>query len=186
MLLEIFTTFFKIGLFTFGGGYAMISLVKEECIDKKNWISENELVNLLAIAESTPGPIAINMATYVGYKKRKFIGAIFATIGVILPSIIVIYLIARYLRSFLEIKIVSYAFFGIRIAVSMIIIKTAYTLINREIKNNANKNLSILLFVIYTLILFLINLFNIGVSSILLILLALVLGNFLYFLEIKK
>ena len=90
MMFELFITFFKIGFFTIGGGYAMISVVQDECVERKKWLDNEEFLNLLAIAESTPGPIAINMATYTGYVKGKFLGAVFATIGVVLPSIIVI------------------------------------------------------------------------------------------------
>ena len=93
MIFELFITFFKIGLFTIGGGYAMISVVQDECVERKKWLDNEEFLNLLAIAESTPGPIAINMATYTGYVKGKLLGAILATVGVILPSIIVISII---------------------------------------------------------------------------------------------
>ena len=134
MLFTLFTTFFKIGLFTIGGGYAMISVVQDECVERKKWLDNEEFLNLLAIAESTPGPIAINMATYTGFVKAKLAGAIVATIGVALPSIIVISLISIFLKDFLQIKIISDAFYGIRIAVSIIIIRTAYNLIKTEYK----------------------------------------------------
>lgn len=169
MILELFTTFFKIGLFTFGGGYGMISIVKDECIDKKNWITNDEFVNLIAVAESTPGPIAVNMATYIGYKKFKLVGAIAATIGVVLPSLIIICIIAKYLKDFLKYKIVADAFFGIRIAVSVIIIRTAYNLIKNELKSSDKKLLITLLFVIYTIVFFIIEIFNINISSVVLI-----------------
>ena len=92
-LTELFLSFFKIGLFTFGGGYAMISLIEDLCVDKKKWISEEEMMDLTVIAESTPGPIAINCATYVGYRRGGIAGAVAATVGVVLPSFIIIYLI---------------------------------------------------------------------------------------------
>ena len=85
-LLKLFFTFFKIGLFTFGGGYAMISQIKEAVVDNHKWLSEDELLEIVAISESTPGPIAINMATFVGYKRKGFLGSAFATLGVVLPS----------------------------------------------------------------------------------------------------
>ena len=87
--LKLFLTFFKIGLFTFGGGYAMISLIENECIEKKKWITNEEFLNCVALAESTPGPIAINSATYIGYKVAGFLGSLFATLGVILPSFVI-------------------------------------------------------------------------------------------------
>ena len=117
----------------------MISIVKDECIDKKNWITNDEFVNLIAVAESTPGPIAVNMATYVGYKKSKIVGAIVATLGVVLPSLIIIYIIAIYLKDFLKYKVVANAFFGIRVAVAIIIMRTAYNLVKDEIKKSNNK-----------------------------------------------
>ncbi|MCR5375145.1 MAG: chromate transporter, partial [Lachnospiraceae bacterium] len=86
VLIELFMTFAKIGLFTFGGGYAMISIIEDICVEKKNWITHDEMMNITVIAESTPGPIAINCATYVGYKKGKLPGAILATLGVAVPS----------------------------------------------------------------------------------------------------
>ena len=176
MILELFTTFFKIGIFTFGGGYGMISIVKDECIDKKNWVTNDEFVNLIAVAESTPGPIAVNMATYIGYKKAKLIGAIVSTIGVVLPSLIIIYVVTIYLKDFLNYKVVANAFFGVRIAVSIIIIRTAYNLIKSEVKSHENKQLILLLFGIYTVVFFLIEILDIQISSVILILSAILLG----------
>lgn len=164
----------------------MISLVKDECVDKYNWVSSEEFLNVIAIAESTPGPIAINMATYIGYKKKKFIGAFIATLGVVLPSLIVICLIANYLKDFLNIKFISDAFFGIRIAVSMVIIRTAYKLIKDEYKKNKHKNITIILFIIYTLVLFYTDVNNINLSSVLLILSAIIIGVILLILKVDK
>ena len=176
MLLELFTTFFKIGLFTIGGGYAMISVVQDECVEGKKWIDSEEFLNLLAISESTPGPIAINMATYIGFVKAKFIGALVATIGVALPSIIVISLISVFLKNFLEIKVVSNAFFGIRVAVSIIIIRTAYNLLNTELKTSMYKVLTLVLFFIFVLIMFLNELIDLNISNMLLVFVAILLG----------
>ena len=176
MILTLFTTFFKIGIFTFGGGYGMISIVKDECIDKKKWITNDDFVNLIAVAESTPGPIAVNMATYIGYKQAKLIGSIAATIGVVLPSIIIIYIIAIYLKDFLKYKIVANAFFGIRIAVAIIIMRTAYNLIKNEINNSDKKTLITILFVFFTIIFFIIEIFDINISSVVLIFSAIELG----------
>lgn len=176
MLFTLFKTFFKIGAFTFGGGYAMISLVKEECVEKYKWLGEKEFLDLMAVAESTPGPIAINMATYVGYKTKKLIGAIVATLGIVLPSIIIIYIISLFFRNLLEVEVVANAFFGIRIAVSIIIIKTAYELVKNEYKASSKKVLTIFLFLLYASAIILINAFNINISSSLLIISAVVLG----------
>ncbi|MBQ9490093.1 MAG: chromate transporter, partial [Lachnospiraceae bacterium] len=93
VLMELFVTFTKIGLFTFGGGYAMLSIIENICVESKNWITHDEMMNITVIAESTPGPIAINCATYVGYKKGKLPGAILATLGVAIPSFIIIFAI---------------------------------------------------------------------------------------------
>ena len=91
VLLGLFLTFFKIGLFTFGGGYAMISIIEDTCVRKKKWITDEEMINMTVIAESTPGPIAINCSTYIGYKQKGLLGAVAATLGVILPSFIIIF-----------------------------------------------------------------------------------------------
>ena len=122
MLLELFLTFMKIGMFTFGGGYAMISVVENACVEDKHWITHDDMMNITVIAESTPGPIAINCATFVGYKKRGLIGAAVATTGMILPSFLIIYLVARFLDSFLEISWIAHAFEGIKLAVGILII----------------------------------------------------------------
>ena len=176
MLFTLFTTFFKIGLFTIGGGYAMISVVQDECVERKKWLDNEEFLNLLAIAESTPGPIAINMATYTGFVKAKLAGAIVATIGVALPSIIVISLISIFLKDFLQIKIISDAFYGIRIAVSIIIIRTAYNLIKTEYKNSKYKILTAILFFIFALIMLFCDIFNFNVSTMVLVFIAILLG----------
>ncbi len=107
MILSLFLEFFKIGLFSFGGGYGMIALMQEVCCEKRNWISKEEFVNILAIAESTPGPIAVNLSTYVGYKMASMKGAVFATAGVCLPSMITIGIISVFFENFLEIKPVA-------------------------------------------------------------------------------
>ena len=120
-IFKLFLSFFKIGLFTFGGGYAMISLVQNEFVDKQKVLTENEFMDMIAIAESTPGPVAINMATYVGYKSKGFLGSLFATIGVVLPSFIIIFAISLFLQDFLKYELVKKAFKGISCAVAVII-----------------------------------------------------------------
>lgn len=119
--LDLFLTFFKIGAFTFGGGYAMVPLIKEEIVDKKGWINNDDMLDLLALAEATPGVIAVNSATFVGYKIAGFWGSLFATLGVVLPSFFVILLIALFFEDFLEIKVVADIFRGIRAGVTVLI-----------------------------------------------------------------
>lgn len=121
--LKLFLVFFKIGAFTFGGGYAMIPLIQKEACNKKKWISEQDIFEIIAIAESTPGPIAINSATFIGYKVAGTLGSVFATLGVVTPSFIIILLISYVLRQFESIKAVRYAFSGIRAGVLALIIK---------------------------------------------------------------
>ena len=121
-LLEIFFTFFKIGAFTFGGGYAMIPVIEDICVEKKQWITTEDMVNVTVIAESTPGPIAINCATFVGFKQAKFWGAVAATLGVVMPSFIIIYIISLFFNNLLEFPIVTNAFRGIKIGVGLLIV----------------------------------------------------------------
>ncbi len=122
-LLKLFLTFFKIGLFTFGGGYAMIPLMQRETVEKNKWISDEDILDIIAIAESTPGPIAINSATFIGYKTAGVLGSICATLGTVLPSFIIILIISFFLRQFEDIKAVQYAFNGIRAGVLGLLIK---------------------------------------------------------------
>ena len=120
-LLSIFLTMMKIGAFTFGGGYAMIALLENEFVDKRTWLDKDEFLDVAAIAESTPGPIAINAATYIGYKHLGFLGALVATLGMCLPSFVVIYLISLFFDAFLSFEIVGYAFRGIQVGVIYVI-----------------------------------------------------------------
>ena len=122
ILLELFLTFAKIGLFTFGGGYAMISLIEDVCVDRRGWITHDEMMDITVIAESTPGPIAINCATFVGYRRGGVLGAVLATFGVVLPSFVIIFLIAQVLDNFLAIPLIAHAFGGIKLAVGLLIL----------------------------------------------------------------
>ena len=131
LLLELFLTFAKIGLFTFGGGYAMISLIENTCVAKKGWITHDEMMEITVLAESTPGPIAINCASFVGLKKKGFLGAVLATVGVILPSFVIILAISFFLDRFLEIKWVASAFRGIKVAVGVLIVGAAVKMIRK-------------------------------------------------------
>ena len=133
-LLDLFLCFAKIGLFTFGGGYAMISIIENNCVEHKKWITHDEMMNITVIAESTPGPIAINCATFTGYKKAGFLGAAAATLGIILPSFMIIFLISLYLDNFLEITIIAHAFQRIKIGVGILILDAAITMIRKMSK----------------------------------------------------
>lgn len=143
LLLDLFLTFAKIGLFTFGGGYAMISIIENNCVERKKWITHDEMMNVTVIAESTPGPIAINCATFTGYKQAGFIGALAATLGMIVPSFAVIYLISMFLDNFLDLTIIANAFKGIKIAVGILILDAAVTMIKKMHKKKLPRTIMI-------------------------------------------
>lgn len=126
--LKLFLTFFEIGLFTFGGGYAMISLIREKVLEF-GWLSEEELLNMIAVSESTPGPIAVNMATFVGSTQGGILGSLVATLGVVLPSFIIILLISAFIRNFLKYKGVQAFLGGVRPCVVALILATAITML---------------------------------------------------------
>lgn len=169
---DLFLTFAKIGAFTFGGGYAMISLIENECCTKKQWITHDEFMDMTVIAETTPGPVAINCATYVGYKTSGIYGAVLATIGVVLPSFLIILAISGFLNNFLEYRIVANAFKGIRAAVAILIIQAAVRMISSMIKQKNNHFKNIAFVVIFFSAVFMLNLLNISFSTIYLIILA--------------
>lgn len=128
LILVLFFTMLKIGLFTFGGGYAMIALLENEFIEKKKWIDKDEFLNMAAIAESTPGPIAINAATYVGYKMAGFFGSVVSTVAICIPSFTIIFIISLFFDKFLELKIIANAFKGIQVCVLYLIISAGMRL----------------------------------------------------------
>ena len=162
ILLELFLTFAKIGLFTFGGGYAMLSVISDNCVEKKKWITDDDMMNITVIAETTPGPISINCATFVGYRKAGVLGGIAATIGVIVPSFVIIYLISLFLDSFLEIQIIANAFKGIKIGVGFLILEAGLGMFKKLPKNR----LSRLLFLGSCTVMLLVNIFSWNFSSI--------------------
>ena len=172
ILLDLFLTFAKIGLFTFGGGYAMISLIETSCVEKKGWITHDEMMNVTVIAESTPGPIAINCATFVGYKQKGLIGAIAATIGMVLPSFSIIFLISMFLDNFLEIAWIAHAFMGVKIAVGILILDAAIKMIRKMQK----KPIPLTIMACAFLAMLLIDIFALHVSSITLMLIAAVIS----------
>ena len=127
-MLSLFFTFLKIGLFTFGGGYAMIPLIQRETVDNKKWINDEDMLEIIAIAESTPGPIAINAATFIGYRVGGFFGALAATVGVVLPSFVIITAISFVLAAFQNVVWIRYAFNGIRAGVLALIVKALWSM----------------------------------------------------------
>ncbi len=127
-LWQLFASFFRIGAFTFGGGYAMIPLIQKEVVETKKWITDKDILDIVAIAESTPGPIAINTATFVGYRVAGVLGSAMATFGVVLPSFLIITLISFVLNEFQSLKAVQYAFFGIRAGVLALILKAWWSM----------------------------------------------------------
>lgn len=136
--LLLFLTFLKIGAFTFGGGYAMIPLIQKEIVTKRKWLGDGDILDIIAIAESTPGPIAVNSATFVGYKTCGFIGAAAATFGVVLPSFLIIYLISFVLRQFESMEAVKYAFNGIRAGVLALVIGAMFSMYKQAPKDLAS------------------------------------------------
>ncbi len=171
-MFDLFLTFAKVGLFTFGGGYAMISLIENSCVEKKGWFTHDEMMNVTVIAESTPGPIAINCATFVGYKQKGMIGAIAATIGMVLPSFCIIFLISMFLDNFLEIAWIAHAFMGIKIAVGILILDAAIKMIRKMQK----KPIPLTIMACAFLAMLLIDIFALHVSSITLMLIAAVIS----------
>ena len=165
---ELFATFAKIGLFTFGGGYAMISLITSTCVEEKKWLSQDEMMNLTVVAESTPGPIAINCATFVGYRHGGFWGSVAATLGVVTPSFLIIYLISLYLNNFLEIGWVASAFRGIRACVGVLILDVGL----KMLKNVKKKALPRCILAVSCAAMVLITLTGVRISSIALMLCA--------------
>lgn len=136
--LSLFLTMLKIGLFTFGGGYAMIALLENEFVEKKKWLEKDEFLDVAAIAESTPGPIAINAATYIGYKNAGIIGSIIATLGICIPSFIIVYAISLFFDAFLSLTLVAYAFKGIQICVVYLILTAGLKMLAHMKKNTFN------------------------------------------------
>lgn len=181
-LVELFVTFFKIGLFTFGGGYAMISIIEDNCVEKKKWITHDEMMNVTVIAESTPGPIAINCATFVGYKVAGMMGAIFATFGVVLPSFIIILIISFFLDNFLEIPVIANAFTGIKVAVGILIVNAGINMLKKMEKNLLPR----VIMTCSLVTMFLINIFAWNFSSISMLLIAAVVSLICFVLQDKK
>lgn len=172
----LFGDFLKIGAFTFGGGYAMIHLLERQFVARRKWLDREEFLDMVAVAESTPGPVAVNSATYIGYKVDGVIGALSATVAVCLPSFVIIYLISLFLDQFLALTYVAYAFKGIQACVVYLILSAAWKLWTSMEKNWMN--VSILTAVSIAMISF--SVFAVDVSSILYIIICGVIGIAVY------
>ena len=178
----VFFTMLKIGLFTFGGGYAMIALLENEFVEKKKYMEKDEFLDMVAIAESTPGPIAINAATYIGYKRAGFLGSAMATVGVCVPSFIIIYTISLFFDAFLAFKPVEYAFRGIQVCVIYLIFSAGLKMLGQMKKTP----FSVTIVAIVVLCMLLFSLFAVKFSTILYILLCGIAGLFVHLLKQLK
>lgn len=181
-LFVLFFSFFKIGLFTFGGGYAMIAVIERELVERKKWLEHEEFLDVVAIAESTPGPIAINSATYIGYKVGGVLGSVFATLGVVLPSFVIIFLISLVFDKFMQIKWVQYAFYGIQACVAYLILSSGIKMFKKLKKTP----LSITLFLLTVGCLVAFSIFAIDFSSIFYILIGGTVGVIIYLITLIK
>lgn len=179
VLFELFFTFTKIGLFTFGGGYAMISIIEDQCVERKKWITHDEMMNMTVIAESTPGPIAINCSTFAGYKRAGILGALAATFGMVVPSFVIIYFISMCLDNFLKLTIIANAFKGIKIGVGFLILDAGIMMFKKMPK----KKMSRIIMVCSCIVMLCINIFAWNFSSISLMLIAAIVSLVIYLLQ---
>lgn len=175
-LSTLLLTFMKLGVLSFGGGATMLTLLRDEIVDKKHWMSDDELMEMTGIAESTPGPIAINLATYLGYKKRGIRGSIMATLGVVIPTFLIMFIISLFLNNILNIEAINYAFVGIKCAVVFLILKTGISLI----KGLKGDILAICIFSIVVILMTIFTILAINFSSIYFILIGAVIGILFY------
>ena len=180
LILELFLTFAKIGAFTFGGGYAMIALLDHTCVEQKKWLTAEEFSDLTVIAESTPGPIAINCSTYTGYKKAGFWGAAAATLGMVLPSFLILLAISLCFENILSYPLVEKAFRGIRVAVSLLILRAGWKMATKLLKKTGNRTYCLLFLLFFFIISLCVSLLHIRLSTIWLILAAGVAGFCLF------
>ena len=182
ILLEMFLIMFKIGLFTFGGGYAMLALLENEFVEKRKWLEKEEFLDMVAIAESTPGPIAINSATYIGYKRCGVLGSAAATFGVVMPSFIIIYVISLFLDAFLQFELVAYAFRGIQAGVVYLILSAGLKML-KGLKKNP---MSIAIFCAVLLLMVAFSLFAVKFSAIFFILISAACGLVVFGIDKAK
>ena len=176
IILDLFLTMLKIGLFTFGGGYAMIALLENEFVSKKKWLEKEEFLDIIAIAESTPGPIAINSSTYIGYKLAGVLGSAFATVAVCIPSFVIIYTISLFFDKFLTLTYVEYAFRGIQACVVYLIISAGIKM-GKGLKKNA---FNIIVFSATIVCMLLFSIFAVKFSAVFYILISGTLGLLVY------
>ena len=162
LLLELFITFFKVGLLTFGGGYAMVPIIQREVSEKKKWIPAGEILDILAISESTPGPIAINTATYVGFRVMGFWGSFFATLGLIIPSFGIIFVISLFYKQFMTWHVVAAAFKGLKIGVIILLVMVVFKL-SKAVKKDL---FTIILFCLTLIGMLVITFFQIKIPSV--------------------
>ena len=183
-LLILFLTFMKIGALTFGGGYAMIPIIEEEVTKKRKWISEIEIMDILAISESTPGPIAVNTATYVGYKVAGIVGGIVATIGLTIPSFVIIFVISFFYQDFMKWPVIAAMFKGLKVGV-IILLFSAVLRLRKGVKVNL---MGTVLFVITLSLMLIFSFIDIGFKylSLCLILLGIITGIVLTLIANKK
>ncbi len=165
-IMDLFLTFGRIGAFTFGGGYAMLSLLDYECVEKKKWLTADELMDVTVIAESTPGPIAINCATYTGYKLAGMRGAFFATVGMVLPSFLLFLAVSAFFENMLVVGMIEKAFRGIRIAVSILIIQAADRMIRKMMKKSPDRKAQIFLVIFFFLAALAMNIAGMHISTV--------------------
>ena len=179
---KLFLEFFKIGLFTFGGGLSMLPFIEKAVVEKNKWMTDQEMIDMLAISESTPGPIAINLATYLGYKRGGFFGALVSTLGVIITPFVLMFCISLFLESILTNQAVQYAFMGVKVGVVFLLLKVSFTLI----KSLKKDWFGILLLTTVTIAMVIITILSVKFSAIYFILLGAVLGLLVYGIIPKK
>ena len=181
-LVSLFLTFFKLGIFSIGGGPTMLTLLQGELVEKKKWLDNDELMEMTAIAESTPGPIAINLATYLGYKRGGFFGALLSTLGVIITPFTLMFVISLFLSNLLSVEAVQYAFMGVKVGVVFLLLKVSITLI----KGGKKDVFGVILMTLVLVAMILLTIFAVNFSAIYFILLGAVLGLLIYGVIPKK
>ena len=178
--LKLFLTFLKLGLFSFGGGPAMLMLIREEIVTKKGWMNDDELTEMVGLSESTPGPIAINLATYLGYRKHGFFGALCATLGVMVPTFFIMFIVSMFFRNLMQYEPVQFAFMGVKVAVVFLILRVAISLA----KHVKSSSFAVILFLVVAILMIVFHYLNIDFSAIYFILIGLFLGLLVYSLII--
>ena len=168
-ILLLFLTFLKVGAFTFGGGYAMIPIIQKEVVDKRKWVDNNDILDILAISESTPGPIAVNAATFIGYRVGGFFGALFATLGLAIPSFVIIFVISFFYKKFMEWTIVQAIFKGLNVGVILLLLNAVMKL-KKDVKISV---VGIITFIIVLATTLTLNFLQIKIPMLTLILIAL-------------